>query len=696
MTRDKVLMGMVLFFIFILASTAWTGIPQLLNYQGRLTTAGGTPVSDGSYSVTFTIYNAPTGGTVYWSETKSVTTSTGMFSTLLGSVTPVPDSAFADSVRYLSVKIAADPELTPRQRLASVPYAYRAGSLAALFPEQAELDSCLLDTFPTSCTPVLQTIPPFDAKVGDFVSVGGFAGGSSPNGLFYVTNGDGATISLEGGSGNVNACGKARFGEGHWNPGEFSFVTGCNNRTIGNYSFAAGQQAIAFHLGSFVWNDATGTVSSERDNQFRVRATGGVNIVGASTITSVPHLRVDGSISIFNSLGNPPNGNTSLFFGQENVLPGVLGEWGIQYYRPSPGKGGLNFWKPTGTVGGFANNILFLDDNHNVGINTASPDARLHVVEPNVPNGQEAVQVDFANGSTATTAIGIRVISTPLAKATAGEQIGVFAEVSSMPPSPQQGSCQGRLALEQSFPAPGSGNFRGVFGMANPWLLVNNYGANKSMGLGGHFITDVNTSISLNGNGTYWVGGVLGEVNGAVNGNPGTGAVAGVIGVDNNTGTATSFAGYFDGDVCVTGTTFTTLGGVCTSDARYKKDVESLSSSLDKVLSMRGVNYRWRREEFPEKKFPEGNQIGFIAQEVKDIVPEVVHLGKDGFYSIDYSKITPLLLEAIKELKTENDALRAQLKSTNIELSELARVVESILAQQNGSKNGSDGLVMNK
>jgi hypothetical protein len=106
-------------------SSAHSATPTLVNYQGRLTNAGGTPVPDASYSVIFSIYDAASGGTVKWSEIKSVTTSDGLFAVLLGTVSPLTDTVFNSTTRYLGAKVGADPELTPRSRLVTVPYADR-------------------------------------------------------------------------------------------------------------------------------------------------------------------------------------------------------------------------------------------------------------------------------------------------------------------------------------------------------------------------------------------------------------------------------------------------------------------------------------------------------------------------------------------------------------------------------------------
>jgi hypothetical protein len=103
-------------------------VPQLINYQGELSDSSGNPVN-GDVSITFTIYNASTGGDVLWTETQTVTVTDGMFNVLLGSQTSLLANTFDGNERYLGVKIGVDPEMTPRQRLVSVPFAYRAACI---------------------------------------------------------------------------------------------------------------------------------------------------------------------------------------------------------------------------------------------------------------------------------------------------------------------------------------------------------------------------------------------------------------------------------------------------------------------------------------------------------------------------------------------------------------------------------------
>ncbi len=85
------------------------------------------------------------------------------------------------------------------------------------------------------------------------------------------------------------------------------------------------------------------------------------------------------------------------------------------------------------------------------------------------------------------------------------------------------------------------------------------------------------------------------------------------------------------------------------SDKRMKKDIKPLQNSLDKILSMKGVSYNWRIDEFTNLKLDEDLQIGLIAQDVEEILPEVVDTDEEGYKSVEYSHIVPVLIEAIKE-----------------------------------------------
>ena len=115
--------------MMVMAAAVAAEVPSVISYQGRLTTPTGASVPDGNYTIAFTIYDAAGGGTSKWTETQSVTTSGGLFSVQLGSVTPVSDTVFSGTTRYLGITVGTDSELMPRVALVAVPYAQRVSTV---------------------------------------------------------------------------------------------------------------------------------------------------------------------------------------------------------------------------------------------------------------------------------------------------------------------------------------------------------------------------------------------------------------------------------------------------------------------------------------------------------------------------------------------------------------------------------------
>jgi hypothetical protein len=111
------------------ASIATADVPTVMQYQGYLTDAEGEPLND-TLSMTFTIYDAPHEGAAWWTETQpEVAVNNGLFNVLLGSVNPIEDTVFAETERWLGITVAPDPEIVPRTRLVTVPYAFRAATV---------------------------------------------------------------------------------------------------------------------------------------------------------------------------------------------------------------------------------------------------------------------------------------------------------------------------------------------------------------------------------------------------------------------------------------------------------------------------------------------------------------------------------------------------------------------------------------
>jgi hypothetical protein len=117
-------------------------------------------------------------------------------------------------------------------------------------------------------------------------------------------------------------------------------------------------------------------------------------------------------------------------------------------------------------------------------------------------------------------------------------------------------------------------------------------------------------------------------------------------------------AGFLSGTWTLNGT------AICLapcSDERAKTNVVELESSLDKILSLRGVSFDWNAEVVPSLAAEQDRQIGLIAQEVEKIVPEVVNIEKvegQELKSVRYENLVALLIEGMKEQQQQIEDLK--------------------------------------
>jgi hypothetical protein len=100
------------------------------------------------------------------------------------------------------------------------------------------------------------------------------------------------------------------------------------------------------------------------------------------------------------------------------------------------------------------------------------------------------------------------------------------------------------------------------------------------------------------------------------------------------------------------------------SDARFKYNILPIENPLQKVQQLRGVTFDWKTKEFPSRMFSENRAVGFIAQEVEQVLPEVVQTEKttEGYKSVQYDKVVALLVEAIKEQQKQIEVLQKEIK----------------------------------
>jgi len=109
------------------------------------------------------------------------------------------------------------------------------------------------------------------------------------------------------------------------------------------------------------------------------------------------------------------------------------------------------------------------------------------------------------------------------------------------------------------------------------------------------------------------------------------------------------------------------------SDRRFKTNILPIEFALANVLKLQPVTYDWKVKEFPEMNFTDEPQLGLIAQELEEIYPELVITDEKGYKSVDYQKLTVVLIQAMKEqqkqieaLKSQNGELRTEIENTNL------------------------------
>ncbi len=110
--------------VLCISALCVASVPLTISYQGKLMESSGIPVADGTSQMTFAIYDAESEGAKIWTETNTaVQVKGGLFSVLLGSVTPFPSTLFDGGELWFGVSIGSAAELSPRQKIASAAFA---------------------------------------------------------------------------------------------------------------------------------------------------------------------------------------------------------------------------------------------------------------------------------------------------------------------------------------------------------------------------------------------------------------------------------------------------------------------------------------------------------------------------------------------------------------------------------------------
>jgi hypothetical protein len=327
-------------------------VPGMINYQGVLTTSGGSPI-DTTVSMMFRIYADSTTSTYLWTENHgSVRVEDGTFSVLLGSGTSIPDSVFNGSIRYLGLTVGSDTEMTPRRALVSVGYAFRSE-----FADTAEY-----------------------ARVGtadnDWVIQG--------DTIYHVPGnvGIGTSIPTEklDVNGNIHASGTIRSGNS-------ITVDGVNDK------ITASSGKIDFDNENLVTTGNVGIGTTSPDVRTEL------HVVDSNSGIALTEYYGE-AVAVFESYHTPtiqllgPNGGC-IYFGHSSS--GFAADGGI-YYSPSFLSRGFSF-----RTGGNYDRMV-IDSSGNVGVGTTSPSDKLHVNGGSVRISGAGNGIYFPDGSFQTSA----------------------------------------------------------------------------------------------------------------------------------------------------------------------------------------------------------------------------------------------------------------------------------------------------
>jgi hypothetical protein len=706
--------------IFILAilvgligSTIQAG--ELVNYQGRLTDSEGNPVADDTYQLTFSLYDDSTeSGFLLWSEVHpSVQTKDGLFNLILGSVTDLDASIFETEPLYLEIQVGVE-VISPRTRLTSAPNAIRAKNMSGgdvetgegflrlmssegatavsirseekagpayltmYNPDVLHPDQALLEMRSESSGGNIEFFPPGDVPNDPAIRLGfdpsPFAGarlemfdpqlGQPPDPYISmsVTSGSGASIYMatpvpEPPPRVMEMSVNESAGEWGGYFDMYSMDPVDDGREIFEISNTAssGASVKMFNpemeppdkIMEMSVNESAGewgsyfdmySMDPSDDKVFRISntASSGVSIKMMDPSDDDPVIQINtgadrnigGSIKMFNPVPEPP----AVYFDLNAT--------------PTAGAS-MNIYDDIGKVMGFEP----MPFNSGYGIKLFNPQP-----EPPTVVAEMAGSYD-GKGGTGQVAVyddanHLQSFLTPaklLLNYAFGDNFGP-------PVSLEASASEAKVGIGTYTPNEPLviGNDLGTFG--GDWIVIGNSEVGGMSGLVAGEDVDSCGWISWLNNDNCWVLGAQGvDIMYLKDGK---------VGIGTNGPTEEL---HVVGDICYTGSI-----GAC-SDRRYKKDIRTIGDAVETLVKLRGVSYSWRQDEYPDMKFDDQTHLGFVAQEIKDLVPGIVLVDDNGDMSVDYGRITPLLVEAVKEQQ-------GQIKQLNAQITELQKALEDLQA----------------
>ncbi|MEW6732265.1 MAG: tail fiber domain-containing protein [Acidobacteriota bacterium] len=129
---------------------------------------------------------------------------------------------------------------------------------------------------------------------------------------------------------------------------------------------------------------------------------------------------------------------------------------------------------------------------------------------------------------------------------------------------------------------------------------------------------------------------------------------------------------YVNGDTLINGT-IKAFVYARPSDIRLKTNIRNINNALEKVLSLKGIEYNWKTTTASTMAFPTGTQLGFAAQDVEKILPNIVSTDANGYKAVSYEELIAVLVEGMKEQQKMIEQQKAELKQVRTALKLLTK-----------------------
>ena len=617
-------------FVFVSISQAtYAAVPASITVQGRLTDAAGVPLSAGIKQFTFRIFPASVGGTEVWPGGAGeiqfvVSDAAGLWTASVGTEEPLSDAVFSDTVRWLEVTVTDGviaPVTLPRVRLITGPFAFRVatidGTSGGAISSKVSIGSGTTNT----------GINAFAAGESNTAS-GNWS--SIPGGKNNIGDDTGSVVA---GGGNNRARGKFSVvgGGGGSNPIDSNLASATQSTIVG------GTRNVASAQGAFVGGGFKNTAS---DNSATI-AGGSQNIASGSAAT----------------IGG---GSLNTADGAYATVAGGIKNYALGDHSTIAGGGGS-----TGA-----------DSNLATGEGTAIGGGSRHVASGRFSTVSGGLH-NHADGDFATIAGGGGSFTSDSNVAN-----GLCAAV----PGGTRNWANGNYSVASGRRAQALHGGTFVWGdstdadfsstTANQFIIR----ASNGVGIGtnspegplhvfeasaGTITANTSSTAVFERNSTNYISVLSPDANerGILFGEPSNAAAGGIVynpagipdGLSFRTGgnlntMQLDAVGNLLVDGCVDGN-----NTACASDARFKKNIKTVDNAIDLIGKLRGVRYEWRNDEFVDRHFESGQQLGVIAQEVREVLPELVRERGDGYLSVEYNGLIPILLEAIKEQQRRID-----------------------------------------